>query len=498
MLKYQSLTDMGKKIIIIGGGVAGLTAGIYGQRHGFNTEIIEMHTVPGGQCTAWNRKGYRFDYCLHWLVGTAKGPFHEIWRDTDVLNDQVEILNHDVHTRILAEDGSDFIIYTNIDRWEKYLTEMAPEDAKTIRKMCNDMRKGIKLEPFLNPPGLRKPGEYLKALVKMFPALKVIAQNGRKTCREYFAERKFKNQKLAFYLDSIFGDEEFSALAFLLMLAWFNQRNAGYIIGGSLPLANRMADCYLSLGGKFSLGKKVETIVVEGGKARGVTLADGTVLKADYVISAADGRSTLYSMLGGRFLPPSVKKAYDSWKLFTPLVQVSFGISKPIPEKFPVMAILAKGKTIGSTTLKNNFVLMNYSFDPTMAPEGKTVIVLRYESPWEIWQNLDGVAYKEEKERIMKEAVSLLEQHHPGIGDFIEVTDVATPKTTVRYTGVWNGSYEGFIPAAKNFGKTLDMTLPGLDNFYMAGQWIYPGGGLPPSAQSGKWAIQLICKKEKL
>ena len=40
------------------------------------------------------------------------------------------------------------------------------------------------------------------------------------------------------------------------------------------------------------------------------------------------------------------------------------------------------------------------------------------------------------------------------------------------------------------------MTLPKLHNFYMCGQWLFPGGGLPPAAQSGKWVIQLICKKE--
>jgi len=69
---------MSKKVIIIGGGVAGLSAGIYGQLNGYDTEILEMHTLPGGQCTAWKRKGYTFDYCIHWLVGTSSGPFHDI------------------------------------------------------------------------------------------------------------------------------------------------------------------------------------------------------------------------------------------------------------------------------------------------------------------------------------------------------------------------------------------------------------------------------------
>ena len=85
----------------------------------------------------------------------------------------------------------------------------------------------------------------------------------------------------------------------------------------------------------------------------------------------------------------------------------------------------------------------------------------------------------------------------PGISEFIEVVDVATPKTDVRYTGVKDGAYEGFLPSKENMMKALDMTLPKLKNFYMAGQWLFPGGGLPPSAQTGKWVVQIICKKEK-
>ena len=102
---------MNKKIVIIGGGVAGLSAGIYSQQNGFDTEIIEMNNQLGGQCTAWDRKGYRFDYCLHWLVGTTKGPFHEIWKNTNVITDGVKIINHEIHTKVVDENGEEFIIY---------------------------------------------------------------------------------------------------------------------------------------------------------------------------------------------------------------------------------------------------------------------------------------------------------------------------------------------------------------------------------------------------
>jgi phytoene dehydrogenase-like protein len=122
---------------------------------------------------------------------------------------------------------------------------------------------------------------------------------------------------------------------------------------------------------------------------------------------------------------------------------------------------------------------------------------MRFESPWHLWRDLEGEEYRQEKERIEKDAVSLLEQRYPGISAFLEVIDVATPKTGVRYTGVKDGAYEGFMPSRENMMKSLKMQLPGLKNFYMAGQWLFPGGGLPPAAQSGKWAVQLICKARK-
>ena len=140
---------------------------------------------------------------------------------------------------------------------------------------------------------------------------------------------------------------------------------------------------------------------------------------------------------------------------------------------------------------------MNYSFDSTMAPKGKTTLVLRYESPWNLWEGMGEADYEAEKSKIQQDATDYLERIYPGVTEHIEVVDVATPITDVRYTGVREGAYEGFMPSASNIMKSLKMQLPGLSNFYMAGQWLYPGGGLPPSAQSGKLAVKLICKQEK-
>lgn len=488
---------MNKKIVIIGGGVAGLSAGIYARLNDLETEIIELHSNTGGQCTAWDRKGYRFDYCLHWLVGTRTGPFNDIWIETGVLNDDVKIVDHDIHTRLIDNEGKEFIIYTDLNRWEEYLCRIAPEDSAKIKRMCNDMRKSASLQPYADPPGIRNPIKYFISLLKMMPLVVLFVKYGKKDCKAYFRELGFTNKTLMGVLDSLYGSRDFSALAFIMMFAFFNQKNAGYLIGGSLPMAERMTKRFIGLGGRLRTKSRVERIVVEDNIAKGVILDDGTRIDADYVISAADGYSTIYNMLEGKYLTKKISYAYQNWELFTPLVQVSFGIKRKMESEFPNESLLAKDQMIGRTKTINGYSIMNYHYDPTMAPEGKSVLVMRFESPWDIWKDLEPTEYKREKDKIREDATALLEKHYPGISSDIEVTDVATPVTDVKYTGVWKGAYEGFMPSSKNMMDNIDPFIPGLKNFYMAGQWLFPGGGLPPAGQSGKWAIQYICRDEK-
>jgi phytoene dehydrogenase-like protein len=488
---------MNKKVTIIGGGIAGLSAGIYSRINGFETEILEMHSVAGGQCTAWERKGYRFDYCLRWLVGTRSGPFHDIWLETNALNDKVEIINHDIHTKIFSEDGTEFNLYTDLEKWREYLLQIAPEDARSIRIMCNDMRKSSYVRPFTDAPRSRKIIENVKQLFRNLPVIMLYLKFGRKTCKQYFEKLDFKNEKLRFFFYNLYATSDYSALAFIMMLAWFNQKNAGYVIGGSLPLATRMTEKFLGLGGTLSTGSKVDKIIVENDTAVGVKLSDRPDIRSDYVISAADGHSTIFEMLDGKFLSDPVSHAYKSWDVFNPIVQVSFGIDKEVKSDYSVQTWLVKNIKIGMTKLHHGYSIMNYHFDNTMAPAGKTVIVLRFVSPWELWKGLEGEEYKSEKRVIRKEACQILEKHFPGITGNIEIVDSATPRTGVRHTGVWKGAYEGFLPSSKNLNSNLSATLPGLKRFYMAGQWLFPGGGLPPAGQSGKWAVQMICKQEK-
>ena len=338
-----------------------------------------------------------------------KRAFYKIWKETNVINNQTEIIDHEIHSRIIDKEGNEFIIYSNIDRWEKYLIEIAPEDTRTIRKMCNDMRKSALLEPFALPPELRNPLDYMRIFPVMLPIFNVVRKFGRLTTKEYFDKLNFKSEKIKSVFYGLYGERNFSALAFIFMLAWFNQKNAGYIKGGSFPLAQRMVEKFEKLGGKISYNKRVEKIIVENDMAKGVILTDGTKIVSDYVISTADGYTTIYKMLEGKYVSKKIDFAYKNWELFTPLVQVSFGINKTIESEAPIIINVSKELKIGKTNLEYGYSIMNYSYDTTMAPEGKTSIVMRYESPWKLWENLEGDEYKNEKLQIEKDAIGFLE-----------------------------------------------------------------------------------------
>ena len=136
-----------------------------------------------------------------------------------------------------------------------------------------------------------------------------------------------------------------------------------------------------------------------------------------------------------------------------------------------------------------------------MAPRGKTVIASIFLSDWSYWEKMKAnpIHYKEEKERIGQACARALETRYPGIGRQIEVTDVATPLTYVRYTGNWKGVYMTWLVSGEFRKKYrfIPGTVPGLDSFYMASMWTSAPGGLPGAASAGRGVVQLLCARDK-
>ena len=91
----------------------------------------------------------------------------------------------------------------------------------------------------------------------------------------------------------------------------------------------------------------------------------------------------------------------------------------------------------------------------------------------------------------------LVGRRFPELFGKITTLDVATPLTYERYCGAYKGSYMSFGTTPDGKQLLHNGKIKGIKNLYMAGQWLTPGGGLPPSVESGKTAIKDICKEER-
>ena len=494
---------MEKKIVIIGAGIAGLSAGCYARMNGYDAEIYEMHSLPGGLCTSWKKGGYTIDGCLHWLTGSSQGDsFYQIWEELGAIQGK-RIYDHSEFYRFTGTDGRTFILYSDADRLEKHMNELSPEDSAMSARLCSLIRKfaGFRM-PQDKAFELFNLVDIFRIVVKLRPFMKDMNFCNSITIGEFSG--KFKDQLIREVLPIALGDKDMSLFALVMTMALLHNKAGGFPEGGSLEFARGIEIRFLDLGGKIFYGKKVDKILVKDGKASGVKLSKGEEITSDYVISCADLHETVYQMLDGKYIEPQHQDLFSNSKIFTSSVQVSFGVNMDFPNEPDCIAQLFK---LNDPILIGNqrtewFMIRNYSFDSTLAPKGKTVIETTFMvDDFAYWEKLytDKTAYKSEKDRIASIVSKELEKRYPGFTSHIEVTDVLSPMTYVRYTGNYKGSYMTWImtPELMKKYRMIKKVLPGLQNFWLSGMWMQPPGGVPTGAKTSRDIVQVICRKDK-
>jgi phytoene dehydrogenase-like protein len=490
---------MRESIHIVGGGIAGLSAGCYARMNGYRSRIFEMHSLPGGLCTAWQRNGYTIDGCIHWLVGSSpKNRFYRLWEEVGAVPNQ-PIYDHDIFARIEGNSGQALTLYTDIDRLADHLLELAPEDRDVLREWTRGLRRLARMDlPVERPDELIGPIGKLGMAMRFLPHMGVFRRWAGTTVRQ-FAE-DLDNPFLREAVPFAFDLPDFPMIAMMMTLAWMHNRASGYPLGGSLPFARSIEQRYLDLGGEIEYGARVEEILVEENRAVGVRLADGTAHRSELVISAADGHATIFDLLGGRYCDETIRGYYEQLPIFPPLLFLGIGVDRTLDDfpnavsgiSFPLREpITVDGRKLARLSVQAS------TFDPSLAPPGKTVLRVMIPSSFARWRKLherpDG--YRAEKDAVAAEVIRGIDQRFPGLSAHVETVDVATPVTWHRYTGNWQGSFEGWLPSPRTLTMRMSKTLPGLYGFYMIGQWVQPGGGLPSAVMSARHVLQLICKE---
>lgn len=482
---------MSKKVNIIGAGLAGLSAGIYLQQSGVETEIFELASWAGGMCTTWVRDGFRFDGCIHWMVGTKPGnDFHDLYREVDALAENTAIYNSD--SVRLELDGVMYKIPMEIGAFRNFLLSLSQTDSDKIEELCKYVATMMNTKM---PSGMP---ENFSEGIRMLKESRGFLSLGRKfvgvTVEEYM--EPFQSAQIRSILYALMP-KEFSVMALIMMLGTRMSGNAGYPLGGALDVIRRMQEKYASLGGKLHLNSKVEEIMVENGKATGVRTKNG-FYSADAVIAACDAYDTLNRMLGGKYVHPQLSEMLKSSPLFPPLALVSFGLNKRLGIPDSVLYECPEGIQAAPGKAEHNFHVRSFEFDPDAAPENCSSVVVMLGAPLDYWKKLRSgnlEEYRKQKQQLADAVADVVEKRIPGFKESIMVTDVSTPATYVRVANLYQGSFEGFAPIPSSLKINIKKTIPGLGRFCICGQWTTAGGGICSAVRSGKDAANLILKE---
>lgn len=490
-----------KKIIIIGAGIAGLTAGIYCLDNGFNVEIYEKHSIPGGECTGWTRRGQYIDGCAHWIVGTGKcSDLHPLWEHIGAFDGDPKIYETDYITKFALDDGRIFTFYSDLCKLKKEMMHFFPEDKHNINSFITAVKcyQHIRV-PAKKPLDFMNPFEYIAFGIRMFPALFPFLHYKHVSVEEYI--QKFKNKELGEIINR-FMESNYNIHSFMYICQAVSKKDAGMIEGGSVKLVQRVVSKFKDLGGKLHLNSPVDKIITEDDKAKGILLSNGEEHFADYVIASCDAYHTLYHLLDGKYKD----KIFDR--------QFKDAISNPINTSV-MIAYRTKKDMIASPKMldfkidefdmfgkkTNHFCVRNFAFDKTLpSHDGQTLLTVLLPANEDVYNNLKAMPSKEyqaKKKELGNLIMGYIKEKMDIADSDIELIDVTTPLTYERYTNAYMGSYMSFMTTKFTKGLMRPGIIDGLSNFVIAGQWIMPPGGLPIALISGKHACQRICKFEK-
>jgi phytoene dehydrogenase-like protein len=477
----------GRRLVIIGGGLAGLSAGCYALASGFRVTIVEHNLTLGGVCTSWYRGGYIVDGCIHWLTG---GPFDTIYRELGILPDLALRPLREFVTYRDAPSGASVSVCSDLDQLRDNLRSIAPHDADEIDRLIDGAVEVATMSPSIDrPPELSTLRDQVRLLGEIAPHARALLHFRGSV--DAWASHRLHSPRLRRLVTRLVP-EGAPALFLLMTLGYLSRGWISRPVGGSGALRDLLAARFHDLGGKTLLHSTVDEVIVRDDRACGVRLSDGSELEADAVFSTASAPETVFRLLGGRYGAGELRERMGRWSLFEPALLASFGVAMPFADTPPSLLIDGIAPFEAGGAWNDHLHLRLFNEGPEFAPAGHTVVQAMVRTDYDWWAQR-GERYTDEKEVVADAVLAQIERHLPGVTAATRMRDVATPLTFWRSARAWRGAYEGWLPSPETFTTHLPRSLPGLGDFYMAGQWVEPGGGVPTALMSGRHVAQILC-----
>jgi phytoene dehydrogenase-like protein len=472
-----------RHVVIVGGGLSGLAAGCYLRASGFRTTVVEHNLALGGVCTAWSRGPYTIDGCVQWLSG---GPFGRVYEELGIQPaTALRPLSHLLTYRVPSE-GVDIAVTRDLDALVGTLARVSAADVPALRRMVEAAR-------VLAQSTTRSIGAPMTVGATLRGAWEAEGASGplgayRASVSEW-SNATFTHPLLRRFFTRLTPPTS-PALTLLFLLGYLERGWIASPVGGTAALRDALVHRYEALGGHVRLHATVDEVLVEDGRAVGIRLADGDLLRGDAVISTASLPETTRRLLGGQGgeLVPHIADG----NMFQPIVLASFGVAASFASS-PSRLVVDGITPFRVGDCENDHLRIRVcNDDPSFAPAGQTVVQATLDASYEWWATR-GTRYTSAKDAVAATVIAQLSPHFPGLRDAVRVNDIATPLTFWTMARSWRGAHEGVAPTEAAMFGTVERTVPGVSDFYMAGQWVERGGGVPTALASGRAVAALAC-----
>ena len=485
--------DQHYDVIIIGGGLGGLTAGAKLAKEGKKVLLIEQHYVVGGCATIFKRKGFTFEVGLHEMDGMDRTDLKsKIFQELGIMENINLIKAPELYR--FKNERIDITIPHNSSETIKRLTEIFPEEKTGIENFfqtIDDIREEVsRLSPTIS------------VTPQLFP--KILSQ---------------KDNNIGDFLDSIIQNEELKTILlgnliyygddpYKLSLIFYSAAHAGYfksgyfIEGGSQNLSNYLAKYISEKQGNIVLKNLVTKIILEQGKAIGVEFRK-THGKNESTTQAF-AKTIIFNgslPLLGSLLPQKEREISDlksqKFKIACSLFSVYLGLKRSLREignrhystfYFPknIHKQSDISKSFAGLFSEKIFGLIDYSqIDPTLSPSGQGTATITTVDYLTNWENLSEEEYKNKKREAAEILINRLEEDLPGISNEIEYYEVATPRTIQRYTLNYKGTPYGYAQTPDQSCLFRPSNKSDIPNLYFASAWTQPGHGFTGAIVSG-------------
>ncbi|HEY5527409.1 MAG TPA: NAD(P)/FAD-dependent oxidoreductase [Candidatus Anoxymicrobiaceae bacterium] len=493
-----------KRAVVIGAGLGGMSAAAYLSKNGFKVDVFERNPHPGGYASSFVRGRFEFEAALHEISGIGppehRGGCYHVLEGCDVARRVEFIPINEFYTSIFP----DFTV-TIPNGWEAAeaaYAEQFPRERKGISRLMNQMRQ---INDELG--ALAKIKGPLDALSIPRKSAHLIRSFGITT--EQAIEREISDPKLKALFCDIWGyyglpPSRLSWMLFAVANATYLEYGPYHIKGTSQALSNAFVSAIEENGGTVHLRNGVRKINTVNGKVTGVVTDEGETVQAPYVVSNANPITACYDLIGKENIPASYLKSLAEGHIAISTYNVYMGLDCPASDlgvsgheyfMHDSYDMDAHYRAMFTTDKQQYWVLTNYNHaDPEFSPPGTSVMVITAVVDGTAWTRIPPDRYVETKERFAQQMIDATSERFPGLADHIEVVEVSTPITNMRYSGNPNGSILGFDYDVT--GSPM-MRLPNrgpLEGLYFAGAWVRMGGGFETCINSGMLAYGEVMK----